>query len=100
MAQLGVKHAMTSAYHPQSNGVLERFHRRMKEALKVQAAAADWPNHLPAVILGLRSAPREDSGISAAELVFGAPLQIPGQLLSAAEAQLATFMQQLRVGMP
>jgi cleavage and polyadenylation specificity factor subunit 1 len=100
MTQLGVKHAMTSAYHPQSNGVLERFHRRMKEALKARAAAADWPEHLPAVMLGLRSAPREDSGISAAELVFGAPLQLPGQLLSAAEAQPATFMQQLRVGMP
>jgi hypothetical protein len=72
MAQLDVKHAMTSAYHPQSNGVLERFHCRMKEALKARAAAADWPDHLPAVMLGLRAAPREDSGISAAELVFGA----------------------------
>jgi transposase InsO family protein len=31
MAQLDVKHAMSSAYHPQSNGVLERFHRRMHQ---------------------------------------------------------------------
>jgi cleavage and polyadenylation specificity factor subunit 1 len=76
MNKLGIKHIMTTAYHPQSNGVLERFHRRLKDALRAKAAAAaaaDWSLQLPLVMLGLRSAPREDSGISAAELVFGSP---------------------------
>jgi transposase InsO family protein len=65
MVRLGIKHKMTTAFHPQSNGLVERFHRRLKDALRARAAAADWPDHVPWVLLGLRAAPREDSGISA-----------------------------------
>jgi Integrase zinc binding domain/Integrase core domain len=100
MSRLGIQHVMTTAYHPQSNGVIERFHRRLKDALRARAATTDWPQHLPWVLLGLRSAPREDSGVSSAELVFGAPLQLPGQFLSAAEAPPAEFVQQLNAGVP
>jgi hypothetical protein len=47
-----------------------------------------WPawsgeQHLPWVLLGLRAAPKEDSAISAAELVFGTKLALPGELLAA-----------------
>ncbi len=34
-------------------------------------AVADWIQDLPWVLLGLRAAPRDDLGISAAELVYG-----------------------------
>jgi hypothetical protein len=30
---LSIKHTQTTAYHPQSNGLVERFHRRLKDAL-------------------------------------------------------------------
>jgi hypothetical protein len=83
--RLGVKMRFTTAYHPQSNGLVERLHRHLKEALRARLAGADWPQHLPWVLLGLGAAPREDSGISAAELVYGCPLSLPGQFLSAAE---------------
>jgi transposase InsO family protein len=71
MRRLVIRHNMTAAYHPQSNGAVERFHRRLKDALRARAAAADWPLHLPWVLLGLRAAPREDSGVLAAELCTG-----------------------------
>jgi transposase InsO family protein len=32
--RLGVRHNTTTAFHPQSNGMVERFHRHLKEALK------------------------------------------------------------------
>jgi hypothetical protein len=38
--------------------------------------------------------------VSSAELVFGAPLQLPGQFLSTAEAPPAEFVQQLNAGVP
>jgi hypothetical protein len=85
MSRLGIKHVITSAFHPQSNGILERFHRRLKDAIRARVATADWLQHLPWILLGLQAAPRENSGVSAAELVFGTPLQLPGQFLAAAE---------------
>jgi hypothetical protein len=38
---LNIQHSPTTAYHPQSNGLVERFHRRLKVALRSRAAAAD-----------------------------------------------------------
>jgi hypothetical protein len=31
---LGIKHVPTTAYHPQSNGMVERLHRQLKDALR------------------------------------------------------------------
>jgi transposase InsO family protein len=100
MSRLGIKQKLTTAFHPQSNGAVERFHRRLKDSLRARLAAADWPQHLPWVMLGLRAAPREDSGVSAAELVFRAPLSLPGQLIAAAEPPPQVFVEQLRSGVP
>jgi transposase InsO family protein len=46
-SKLGVKHSTTMAYHPQSNGLVERAHRQLKEALKSRLAGATWLDHLP-----------------------------------------------------
>jgi transposase InsO family protein len=100
MTRLGISHKLTTAFHPQSNGAVERFHRRLKDSLRARLAGPDWPSHLPWVLLGLRAAPREDSGVSAAELVFGAPLTLPGPLITTAEPPLSSFVQQLQAGMP
>jgi transposase InsO family protein len=88
MARFGVKHKLTTAFHPQANGAMERFHRRLKNSLRARLANSGRPQHLPWVMLGLRAAPREDSGLSAAELVFGAPLSLPGPVVTTAEAPL------------
>ncbi len=69
--KLSITHHSTTAYHPASNGMVERAHPQVKEALRARAAQNDWPAHLPWVLLGLRVAPKEDSGVSSAELVYG-----------------------------
>jgi hypothetical protein len=60
----------------------------------------DWVDHLTWVLLGLRAAPQEDSCISAAKLVYGAPLSLPGQFLSVAEPPPTIFVQQLHSSPP
>ncbi len=48
--------------------MVERLHRRPKDALRTRGANASWTAELPWVLLGLRSQPREDSNISPAQL--------------------------------
>ncbi len=40
----GVKMHFTMPYHPQSNGLVERFHRHLREALRSRLASTDWPH--------------------------------------------------------
>jgi transposase InsO family protein len=93
--QLGVVHRQTTAYHPQANGLVERLHRQLKEALRARLQNNDWERHLPWVLLGLRAAPKEDSAISAAELVFGTKLTLPGELLTGEHADTADLVERL-----
>ena len=78
---LGIRSLRTTAYHPQANGMVERIHRVLKERIMARYPLADWMVHLPLVLLGVRSAVREDSGTSPTELLYGTPLRLPGQLL-------------------
>ena len=94
--RLGVRQHLTTAYHPQANGLVERFHRQLKDALRARLAGVAWAEHLPWVMMGLRAAPKEDSGVSSAELVYGAPLTLPGEFLSAPEISTPELVERLR----
>ena len=54
----------------------------MKDALRARGGAIAWADHLPWVMLGIRAAPKEESGTSAGEAALGQVLAVPGQLLS------------------
>jgi hypothetical protein len=58
---LDIQHSQKTAY-PQSNRMVERFHRHLKDALRARCTAAIWVDHLPWVLLGLRAAARENDG--------------------------------------
>ncbi len=94
--RLGINHKLTTAYHPQANGLVERFHRQLKEALRARLENGDWYGQLPWVMMGLRAAPKEDCGLSSAELVYGEPLTLPGEFLDGVERPPPGFTQQLR----
>jgi cleavage and polyadenylation specificity factor subunit 1 len=78
---LGCRHIRTTAYHPEGNGLVERFHRQLKAALKAHANPA-WQETLPLVLLGIRSAVKEDLKATPAELVYGSTIRLPGELVS------------------
>jgi transposase InsO family protein len=94
--KLGINHKLTTAYHPQANGLVERFHRQLKEALRARLETGDWYSQLPWVMMGLRADPKEDCGLSSAELVYGEPLTLPGEFLEGVERPPPDFTQQLR----
>jgi hypothetical protein len=85
-SRIGAEHIVTTAYHPQSNGLVERLHCQIKEALRARGGL--WVEHLPWVLLGVRAAPKERAGVSAAEAVYGAPLAVPGQLVRLPEPEI------------
>jgi hypothetical protein len=97
-ATLGISHRLTTAYHPQANGMVERFHRQFKDALRARLVNQDWLSQLPWVLLGLRAAPKEDCGLSSSEMVFGEPLVLTGQFLSSSPPAPG-FLEQLRQSM-
>jgi len=90
---LCISHVQTTAYHPQSNGLVERFHRRLKDALRARGARADWVAHLPWVMLGIRLAWREGAAFTPAEAVYGAQPVLPGQFLSSPESPSPAFLE-------
>lgn len=80
---LGVERTRTTAYHPQSNGIVERWHRTLKAALMTRLADNNkWLVELPTVLLGLRAATRTDTNTSAAQLTYGQALRLPGDFIS------------------
>ena len=78
---LGIDAHTTTAYHPQANGMVERFHRQLKAALKARTTSPNWYAELPMVLLGIRSSWRVDPDCSPAELVYGSTLRLPGEFL-------------------
>nr|VZI06174.1 unnamed protein product [Spirometra erinaceieuropaei] len=96
---LGCAHITTTAYHPASNGLVERLHRQLKSALMSQTESATWSVNLPLVLLGIRSSVKEDIQCTAAELVYGTPLRVPGEFVQPSTTNTnstSTFVQQLK----
>ncbi|KAH9586005.1 hypothetical protein MS3_00007070 [Schistosoma haematobium] len=78
---LGTERIRTTAYHPASNGLVERFHRQLKSALRAHEND-DWYETLPLVLLGIRTSLKADIQCSAAELVYGTTLRLPGEFFT------------------
>jgi len=79
---MGIMRDTTTAYHPQHNGNIERWHRSLKNALRARLNGRhNWIAELPWVMLGLRTAPNLDTGVSPALLVMGQHPALPGHLI-------------------
>ncbi|BHF85239.1 hypothetical protein SprV_1002840200 [Sparganum proliferum] len=57
---LGCTRIPTTAYHPAANGMVERFHRQLKASLRAAYDPENWTEHLPLVLLGIRSSLKSD----------------------------------------
>ena len=76
MFLVGIKRNRTTAYHPQSNGIILRFHRQgIPESSSKRPKLA---GELLIIVLGIRTSVKEDLKCSAAELVYGTTIRLPG----------------------
>ena len=83
VSEFGIKQVFSTPYHPQSQGVLERFHATLKNALSKYTLSnlGDWEENLPFVLYAIRSSPNETLGFSPYELVYGHNVRGPLDML-------------------
>lgn len=87
----------TIAYHPQANGMIEQWHRSLKAAIMSHDTKV-WTQVLPMVLLGLRNSYKDDIKTSAAKMIYGATLRVPGEYFANEEpiGCPEMFVQKLR----
>eukprot|EP00795_Rhopilema_esculentum_P006818 gene6818-12410_t len=80
---IGVKSIRTSPYHPETDGLCERFNGTLKNMLR-KAATNDYPNWdkmLPYLLFAYREVPGESTGFSPFELLYGRQVRGPLDIL-------------------
>ena len=87
MRLLGSNRIRTTAYHPIANGLVERFHWHLKGALKCLSDPTHWTKAIPLILLGIRTAIKQDLKCTAAEMVYGTTLRLPGEFFHAHTTQ-------------
>jgi len=72
LGRSGVSHHVTTPYHPQSNGIVERVIRVVCEALKTRCngASDQWELHVPSIQLSINLAPNRSIGVAPADVVL------------------------------
>ena len=79
---LGVKKVNTTAYHPQTDGLVERFNGTLTNMLakRVERCGADWDQHLPFVLFAYRASMQESTLESPFFLLHGRDPRLPSAL--------------------
>ena len=88
-AIMGIEQLLTSIYHPESNGIIEKFHSFLKEKLKIAAlqynldyfGVDDWDRFIPSITHAYNITPHTTTKYAPFELLFGRPPQLPLSLI-------------------
>jgi len=77
---LGIQRIHTSSYHPESNGLAERWHRTLHTGLShlVNHSHIDWDLQLSFFLMGYRATPHTTTGYSPFDLLHGREMSLPG----------------------
>ena len=99
--QLGIKQYKSSAYHPESQGILERFHQTLKNMIRAYCFQyeKEWDQGIHLLLFAVQEAVQESLGFSPFELVFGHTVRGPLKLLKehwlAEEEPLTNLLDQV-----
>ncbi len=80
---LNITHRISSAYHPESQGSLERFHQTLKAMLRkyCMETGSEWDEGVPLLLFAIRDTVQESLKFSPSELVFGHTVKGPLKVL-------------------
>ena len=72
LALTGTEHRITSAYHPQTNGLTERFNQTLQTALLkvVNESQNDWDYHLSSILFAYRTSIQKTTKTSPFEVMY------------------------------
>ena len=76
---MGIQRANTTAYHPQTDGLVERFNRTLLDMLAKTSKEHhhDWDLHLPFVLFAYRCSPQASTMESPFFLLYGRDPRLP-----------------------
>jgi hypothetical protein len=80
---LSVSQLHSTPYHPQTNGLVEKFNSTIKTMLKklMSEKPRDWDRYIPGALFAYREIPQEATGFAPFELLYGRVPRGPSQLL-------------------
>ncbi|KAL8444269.1 hypothetical protein Emed_006312 [Eimeria media] len=72
-ARFDIKRALSSSWHPQTDGQTERVHRTLEQALRtyIQTDESKWEDLLPAIELAYNCTTHSSTGLSPFEVMIG-----------------------------
>ncbi|KAL5463810.1 hypothetical protein EMCRGX_G032745 [Ephydatia muelleri] len=74
----GIKKSRTTAYHPQGDGMVERFNRSLLQLLRTYVEREEeWECHLSLVLFAYRTAIHSSTGVSPFVMMFGRQPKLP-----------------------
>ncbi|RUA04454.1 MAG: hypothetical protein DSY43_06235 [Gammaproteobacteria bacterium] len=76
---LGITKIKTSTYHPEANGLVERFNGTLKTMLRKFAGERIlyWDKYIPYLLFAYREVPSQSTGFSPFELMYGRSVRGP-----------------------
>lgn len=96
---LGIRVLKTTPYHPETNGLVERFNQNLVQMLRkfVCDAGSDWDQWLPYLLFTYREIPQASTGFSPFQFMYGHDVQGPLSLLKESWEQSSQMSSKVNV---